>query len=355
MAATAWTSPALECRSLLKTLGDKTVLASLDLSVSRGEVVSLVGASGSGKTTLLRALAGLISPDAGEINLMGHLVWSKGRKVPAEDRQIGLVFQDYALWPHMTILQNLRFGLEAQHMKGDEIKRRVDHALEVTRLGPMQDRRPAQLSGGQQQRVAIARCLAARPRLLLLDEPLSNLDAALRDDLRAEMVRLIRAEGITAVYVTHDQAEAMAVSDRLAVMDRGTIAQFATPQDIYEAPANPFVAKFLGGFSLLTGRAEADAFHADGGTTKLRHRASTVTGDAVLVVRPEDGRPAASHPENRIRGEVIDSAYQGRCWRLMLKVSSDVIRLDWPTREHPGTALEFSLPPERCTVLAASA
>jgi ABC-type Fe3+/spermidine/putrescine transport system ATPase subunit len=355
MAATAWTSPALECRRLLKTLGDKTVLASLDLSVSRGEVVSLVGASGSGKTTLLRALAGLISPDAGEIHLMGDLVWSKGRKVPAEDRQIGLVFQDYALWPHMTIQQNLRFGLEAQHMKADEIRRRVDHALEVTRLGPMQDRRPAQLSGGQQQRVAIARCLAARPRLLLLDEPLSNLDAALRDDLRAEMVRLIRAEGITAVYVTHDQAEAMAVSDRLAVMDRGTIAQFATPQDIYEAPANPFVAKFLGGFSLLTGRAEADAFHTDGGTTKLRHRASTVTGDAVLVVRPEDGRPAASHPENRIRGEVIDSAYQGRCWRLMLKVSSDVIRLDWPTREHPGTALEFSLPPERCTVLAASA
>ncbi|MDB5561269.1 MAG: transporter ATP-binding protein [Hyphomicrobiales bacterium] len=348
-------SPALECRKVLKLLGDKTVLASLDVTVHRGEVVSLVGASGSGKTTLLRSIAGLIAPDDGEIELMGDLVWSKRRKVPAEDRHIGMVFQDYALWPHMTIVQNLRFGLEAQHMKADEINRRVDHALEVTRLGPMKDRRPSQLSGGQQQRVAIARCLAARPRLLLLDEPLSNLDAALRDDLRAEMVRLIRAEGITAIYVTHDQAEAMAVSDRLAVMDRGTIAQFASPQEIYEAPANAFVAKFLGGFSLLSGRAEGDGFVTGGGAMRLRYGSHRISGDAVLVVRPEDGRPGDSHPENRLRGEVIDSAYQGRCWRLMLKVASDVVRLDWPTHVNPGSAIEFSLPPDRCTVLQAGA
>jgi ABC-type Fe3+/spermidine/putrescine transport system ATPase subunit len=343
---------ALQCCNLVKMLGDKTVLASLDLVVARGEVVSLVGASGSGKTTLLRAIAGLVTPDSGEIHLMGDPVWSKRRRVPAEHRQIGLIFQDYALWPHMTVAQNLSFGLEARHMKSDEIKQRVDHALEVTRLGPLRGRRPSQLSGGQQQRVAIARCLAARPQILLLDEPLSNLDAALRDDLRSEMVRLIRGEGITAIYVTHDQTEAMAVSDRLAVMDRGTIAQFATPQEIYEAPANAFVAQFLGGFSLLKGRTEKDAFHAEGGKIRLRHRSPCVSGDGVLVVRPEDGRPAASHPENRICGEVIDSAYQGRCWRLMIKVAADTIRLDWPTRENPGTVIEFSLPPDRCTVLS---
>jgi ABC-type Fe3+/spermidine/putrescine transport system ATPase subunit len=345
-------SPALECRSLTKTLGGKTVLTALDLTVARGEVISLVGASGSGKTTLLRAIDGLVRPDGGEIRLMGNLVWSKDRNVPAEERQIGLIFQDYALWPHMTVAQNLRFGLEARRVKSAEIQRRVDHALEVTRLDALRDRRPNQLSGGQQQRVAIARCLAARPQILLLDEPLSNLDAALREDLRSEMMRLIRSEGMTAIYVTHDQSDAMAVSDRLAIMDRGTIAQFATPQDIYEAPANAFVAQFLGGFSLLNGRAENNAFHAEGGAIRLRCLASCVSGDAVLVVRPEDGRPAETHPENRIRGEVIDSAYQGRCWRLMLKVSTDVIRLDWPTREKPGTEIEFSLPPDRCTVLS---
>ncbi len=344
---------ALECRSVTKSLAGKTVLSQLDFSVAAGEVVSLVGASGSGKTTLLRVISGLASPDSGEISLMGECVWSRNRHVTAEDRQIGMVFQDYALWPHMSVVQNLRFGLEARRLQRGEIDRRVDHALEITRLAALRDRRPNQLSGGQQQRVAIARCLAARPRLLLLDEPLSNLDAALRDDLRSEMVRLIRAEGITALYVTHDQAEAMAVSDRLAVMDRGVIAQFAPPQEIYEAPANPFVARFLGGFSLIKGTVDEGRFRAADGSATLAYRSPCVRGPALLVVRPEDGRPATSHPENRIRGEVIDSAYQGRCWRLLLLVANDMVRIDWPRRETPGTAIEFSVPPERCTVFAA--
>jgi ABC-type Fe3+/spermidine/putrescine transport system ATPase subunit len=342
---------ALECRSISKSLGGRTVLTALDFSVAAGEVVALVGASGSGKTTLLRVVAGLAAPDSGEISLMGERVWSSERQVPAEDRRIGMVFQDYALWPHMSVAQNLRFGLEARRLKRAEIERRVGHALEVTHLAGLSDRRPGQLSGGQQQRVAIARCLAARPRLLLLDEPLSNLDAALRDDLRSEMVRLIRAEGITALYVTHDQAEAMAVSDRLAVMDRGVIAQFAPPQEIYEAPANSFVAQFLGGFSLIKGVAEAGRFRAADGSAVLACPTG-VAGPALLVVRPEDGRPAASHPENRMRGRVIDSAYHGRCWRLLLRVADDVVRLDWPRREDPGAAIEFSVPPERCTLLA---
>jgi ABC-type Fe3+/spermidine/putrescine transport system ATPase subunit len=344
---------AFECRSVTKFLGGKSVLRALDLAAAPGEVVSLVGASGSGKTTLLRAIAGLASPDSGEIRLMGEVVWSPDRQVAAENRQIGMVFQDYALWPHMTVEQNLRFGLESRRLPREDIRGRVDHALEVTHLGPLRDRRPGQLSGGQQQRVAIARCLAARPRLLLLDEPLSNLDAALRDDLRSEMVRLIRAEGITALYVTHDQAEAMAVSDKLAVMERGVIAQFAPPQEIYEAPANPYVAQFLGGFSLIKGLVDESGFRAAGSGTILACPRPCVKGPAVLVVRPEDGRPPTSHPENRMQGEVIDSAYHGRCWRLLLRVATDVVRIDWPAREKPGTTIEFSIPPERCTVLAA--
>ncbi|NLS07941.1 ABC transporter ATP-binding protein [Rhizobium sp. P32RR-XVIII] len=347
------TQPALECSSLVKSLGGKLVLNDLAVSVEPGEVVALVGASGSGKSTLLRSIAGLVSPDSGEIRIQGDLMWSRRGEVPAEDRNVGLVFQDYALWPHMSVRQNLSFGLEVRGLKREEIKRRVDHALEITQLGSLEARRPSELSGGQQQRVAIARCLAMRPRLLLLDEPLSNLDAALRDDLRSEMMRLIRAEGMTAVYVTHDQVEAMAVSDRLAVMDRGSIVQFASPQAIYAAPANAFVARFLGGFSLISGTAHDNRFAVGGNGGVLSHSSSGMNGSAMLVVRPEDGRPVDEHPDNHLTGEVVDSAFHGRCWRLQIKVGSDVVRLDWPRREVPGSALAFSLPPERCTVLPA--
>ncbi len=347
------TQPALQCSSLAKSLGGKVVLNNLALSVEPGEVVALVGASGSGKSTLLRSIAGLISPDSGEIRIEGDRVWSLRGEIPAEDRNVGLVFQDYALWPHMSVRQNLSFGLEVRGHRREEIRRRIDHALEITQLAALSGRRPSELSGGQQQRVAIARCLAMRPRLLLLDEPLSNLDAALRDDLRSEMMRLIRAEGMTAVYVTHDQVEAMAVSDRLAVMDRGSIVQFATPQAIYAAPANAFVARFLGGFSLISGMARDNRFAVGGSGSILNHSSGGLNGSAMLVVRPEDGRPASAHPENNLTGEVVDSAFHGRCWRLQVKVGGDLVRIDWPQRELPGSALAFSLPPERCTVLPA--
>jgi ABC-type sugar transport system ATPase subunit len=339
--------------SLSKSLGGKIVLNDLAVSVAPGEVVALVGASGSGKSTLLRSIAGLIAPDSGEIRIQGDLVWSLGKEVAAEDRNVGLVFQDYALWPHMTVRQNLSFGLEVRGLRRSEIAQRVDHALEITQLGAHAARRPSELSGGQQQRVAIARCLAMRPRLLLLDEPLSNLDAALRDDLRSEMMRLIRAEGMTAVYVTHDQVEAMAVSDRLAVMDRGSIVQFAPPQSIYASPANAFVARFLGGFSLISGTAQDDRFAVRGNGRLLSHSSGGLRGSALLVVRPEDGRPATDHPENNLTGEVVDSAFHGRCWRLQVRVGGDVVRIDWPKKELPGSALAFSLPPERCLVLPA--
>ncbi|MBB4171575.1 ABC transporter ATP-binding protein [Rhizobium sp. BK068] len=345
--------PALECLSLSKSLGGKPVLRSLDLSVQQGEVVALVGASGSGKSTLLRSIAGLVTPDNGSIRIQGDTVWTRDSAVAPEDRNLGLVFQDYALWPHMTVRKNLSFGLEVRRLPRSEIAGRVDHALDITQLGPLAERRPSELSGGQQQRVAIARCLAMRPRLLLLDEPLSNLDAALRDDLRTEMMRLIRLEGITALYVTHDQVEAMAVSDRLAVMDSGSIVQFAAPQDIYAAPANAFVARFLGGFSLIRGTARELRFAVGNNGAILNHSSPGHNGSAMLVVRPEDGRPATDYPDNNLTGEVLDSAFHGRCWRLQVRVGGDVVRIDWPRREQPGSPLAFSLPPERCTVLPA--
>jgi ABC-type Fe3+/spermidine/putrescine transport system ATPase subunit len=347
------TQAALECMSLSKSLGGKTVLNDLSFKVAPGEVVALVGASGSGKSTLLRSIAGLLAPDQGEIRIQGETVWSRSATVQAEDRNVGLIFQDYALWPHMTVRQNLSFGLEVRRISRDEIRKRVDHALEITQLQPMAARRPSELSGGQQQRVAIARCLAMRPRLLLLDEPLSNLDAALRDDLRSEMMSLIRAEGMTAVYVTHDQVEAMAVSDRLAVMDRGSIIQFASPQSIYAAPANAFVARFLGGFSLINGIASGDRFNVSANGNSLNHSSEQVNGSAMLIVRPEDGCPPAAYPGNNLTGEVIDSAFHGRCWRVQVRIGGDIIRVDWPRKELPGSAFAFSLPPERCTVLPA--
>jgi ABC-type Fe3+/spermidine/putrescine transport system ATPase subunit len=232
------------------------------------------------------------------------------------------------------------------------MKKRVEHALEVTRLAAFRGRYPGELSGGQQQRVAIARCLAARPALMLFDEPLSNLDAALREEMRAEMMELVREEGITVLYVTHDQAEAMAVSDRIAVMQAGTIAQFDTPQRIYQAPADSFVASFIGGFSLLPGKVRSGLFRIGRCNGEPLRTTSNLDGDAILVVRPEDARGPDVHPGNRLSGTVVARAFQGRCWRLTIELGAPRIRLDWPEGLPIGATIEFSLPPEQCTIIA---
>ncbi|QJP12503.1 ABC transporter ATP-binding protein [Starkeya sp. ORNL1] len=343
----------LQCANVCKSLGGRAVLRDLDLKIEAGEVVSLLGASGSGKTTLLRIIAGLAHPERGIITLDGGVVWSARTVVPAERRGIGMVFQDYALWPHMTVAQNLGFGLQSQRLPEAEIAARLDHALEVTRLTAYRNRHPSELSGGQQQRVAIARCLAARPALMLLDEPLSNLDAALREDMRIEMMELVRREAITVVYVTHDQAEAMAVSDRIAVMRAGIIAQFDTPQAIYEAPADSFVASFIGGFSVVRGEVRDGLFRIGSTDAQPLRTPGARSGEGMLVVRPEDARPADVHPTNRLEGTVQSRAFQGRCWRLSVDLGPHRIRLDWPEAPPVGAPFAFSLPPERCVVLAA--
>jgi len=340
-------SAALICQGIQKQLGGKAVLRALDLSVMAGEVVSLLGASGSGKTTLLRAIAGLTHPDSGKITLNGAEVFGPSRVIPPEKRQIGMVFQDYALWPHLSVAGNLAFALGPQRLPAAEAQARISHALDVTQLGPLRDRLPAALSGGQQQRVAIARCLASRPQLMLFDEPLSNLDSALREDLRSEMMDLVRREAITVVYVTHDQAEAMAVSDRIAVMRSGEIAQFDRPETLYNAPATPFVASFIGGFSLLQGQGEDRGFRVGEQTMHLPAPA----GPGVLVIRPEDARPASEHPLTSLTGRVIGAAYQGRCWRLSVAIGGCTLRLDWPGPVQTGADLTFSLPPDRCRIL----
>lgn len=344
---------ALRCSQIRKSLGGRLVLQGLDLTVARGEVISLLGASGSGKTTLLRVIAGLHHPDGGELEIGGKLMWGGGHVEPAERRRVGMIFQDYALWPHMSVANNLRFGLEALRLPAAETAARIDHALEVTRLSPYRERYPSELSGGQQQRVAIARCLAARPALMLFDEPLSNLDAALREDMRGEMMDLVRAEGATVIYVTHDQAEAMAVSDRIAVMRDGEIAQLDTPQIIYERPVNGFVAGFIGGFSLLAGRAAGGVFVVPASEAQSLRTPGAHDGAGLLVVRPEDARPAAAFPDNRLGGKVVSRAFQGRCWRLAVEIGDTRLRIDWPEPAEIGATLAFSLPPDRCVVLAA--
>ena len=341
----------LRCLGVAKSLGGKPVLKSLDLEVKAGEIVTLLGASGSGKTTLLRCIAGLMSPDAGSIAIAGRLVWGEGQMIPAEKRRIGMVFQDYALWPHMNVANNLAFALKSLGLTKEEISTRVGQALAIARLSELRERFPTELSGGQQQRVAIARCIAARPNLMLFDEPLSNLDAALREDMRTEMVDLIRHEGITAIYVTHDQAEAMALSDRIAVMRAGSIAQFAPPEVIYNAPADAFVAGFIGGFSTLAGVADAHHFRINGSDIAVTTH-NSMHGPGVLVIRPEDATLVKKHSNNRMTGTVVAQAYQGRCWRITLALGQGRIKIDWPHSVTLQSPLEFSLPQERCLSLA---
>ena len=218
------------------------VVSDCNLAVARGEFITLLGPSGCGKTTVLRIIAGLVPPSSGQVTLGGEDITAR----PAHARNIGLVFQNYALFPHLSVERNIAFGLDMRGIRGAAARDRVNRALDLVRLGGLGSRMPKELSGGQQQRVALARALVIEPAILLLDEPLSNLDAKLRDDLRAEIRDIQTRLGITALFVTHDQAEALTMSDRIAVISRGRIQQIGTPAEIYESPASPFVATFVG-------------------------------------------------------------------------------------------------------------
>ena len=243
----------LELKNLRKTYGDAAVVDDVNLQLERGELVTLLGPSGCGKTTTLRMIAGFIDPTGGAIAVDGTEISSPRKSVPPEHRGMSMIFQSYAIWPNMTVAENVGFGLGVRKVPADEMRQRVDQMLDVVKLGPYAQRYPAELSGGQQQRVALARAMIVRPEVLLLDEPLSNLDANLREEMAAEIRRLHDEFRFTTVYVTHDQAEAMTISDRIAVLNHGRLEQIDTPWNLYNRPRTPFVAGFIGKTNLVTG------------------------------------------------------------------------------------------------------
>ena len=312
----------IEFEGVSKAFGPQTVVEGLDLAVERGEFLSLLGPSGSGKTTILMMLAGFQAPTAGRIRLEGREI----QDVPAHRRDLGVVFQSYALFPHMTVAQNVGFPLRMRGVSKAEIAERVDRALGMVQLGQMGARRPAQLSGGQQQRVALARAMVYEPKVVLMDEPLGALDKQLRERMQLELRDLHRDLGLTVVFVTHDQSEALTMSDRIAVFDAGRIEQIGPPEAIYDRPETRFVAEFIGETNVLEGRVEAVehglARVAARGRRLVAHTERDLApGQGVLLcVRPE--RIAVTEEagaENAIPVTVADAVYQGDHIRLRLE------------------------------------
>jgi iron(III) transport system ATP-binding protein len=310
-------------RKVAKYFGSTAALDEVSLEIARGELFFLLGPSGCGKTTLLRTIAGFYTPDGGAV-LFGD---SDVTHVPPQHRNTGMVFQNYALWPHMTVEANVAFGLKVRHVPRAERNRRVAEALETVRMGEYARRKPNQLSGGQQQRVALARALVIRPQCLLLDEPLSNLDAKLRLEMRSEIRRLCKEAGLTGIYVTHDQKEALSIADRMAVMFAGRIGQVGTPQELYTRPGDAKIADFLGETNFLDGRAgpaQHGACEIRTALGALRAMAGDVAaGPCTVSIRPEAiefaAAPALEAPgPNEFPARVVELVYLGDALEITL-------------------------------------
>ncbi|GEB32936.1 ABC transporter ATP-binding protein [Brevibacillus sp. FSL K6-0770] len=327
-------NPILEVRGVHKSFGNYAALRGIDLSVQKGEIISVLGPSGCGKSTLLQVIAGLTQPDAGEVQLRGAQVASPTRLVPPEKRNINMVFQDYALWPHMTVYENIAYGLQRKKAKADYIKAKIAELVSLLRLEGLEQRLPPQLSGGQQQRVAIARALATEPDLLLLDEPLSNLDMRLRIRMRTEMAYLFRRLGTTVFHVTHDPDEAFAMADRLVIMRAGAIDQMGAPQDCYEQPATRSAASLLGAGNQLTGTLRKAAGRdialigealvegtipaAKGSGDRAHVQSALADGEQIdLLFRPEEAEWAQQPEANSLPVRVVHSTYEGNRWRIL--------------------------------------
>ncbi len=298
----------LQLDRLGKTYGSSVAVDSVSLDIAQGEMVVLLGPSGCGKTTTLRMVAGFVAATAGDIRLDGSSIL----RLPAYKRDLGLVFQSYALFPHLSVARNIAFGLEMRGVRRPALAARVADMLRLARLEALADRLPRQLSGGQQQRVALARALAIEPRVLLLDEPLSNLDAALRGEVGRDIRLLQRTSGLTTVMVTHDQDEAMAMADRLVVMKDGRVQQTGTQEDVYERPATPFVAGFIGRSNMLPGTQADGVVVADGATVRLAGGYAGA-GACILALRPErlSLGPAGGHGPGSVAGSVELASYLG--------------------------------------------
>ncbi len=332
----------LSVENLHLTYGDNPVLKGVSMTLGRGEVVSLLGPSGSGKTTLLRAVAGLEKPTSGRIAIGNRTVYdgTPRSEIPAEERNLGLVFQSYALWPHKTVFDNVAYPLKLRKVAAGEIKERVQRVLDQLGLGHLGNRHPHQLSGGQQQRVAIGRALVYNPPVILLDEPLSNLDAKLREEARVFLRELIIKLGLSALMVTHDQNEAMAISDRILLLNNGVIEQQGTPQEMYGSPATLFAAEFMGSNNRLHGKVmalENGRARIEGASWSLWGRAGegvSVGEPATAVIRVERLRLDGAAQDNSLQLPLLTSMYLGDRWEYLFRTEGD----DFPLRAY-GTAL----------------
>lgn len=343
----------------------------VSFTISEGELFTLLGPSGCGKTTTLRAIAGLETPDSGRIVLAGREMFNRDTRtnVALYDRDIGMVFQSYAIWPHMSVFENAAYPLRVsrrRRWKETEIQQKVMGVLEMVGLAALAKRSSTQLSGGQQQRLALARAFTREPRLLLLDEPLSNLDAQLRDQMRIELKRLQRDTGVTAIYVTHDQSEALAISDRIAVMNNGVIAQIGPPKQIYGRPESEFVANFIGRTNLLRGTLAGNAatdsialVQTPVGELRCLFPQSRPSGsDVAIVVRPEHISidPGQRLGMNRIKGTIKRETYLGEIVEYLVAVDGGdlLVRTPLTLNVAGGDAVMLSFPPDRTVALLQS-
>jgi len=350
----------ISAHDIVKRFGSNEVVGRSSFAIGEGELFTLLGPSGCGKTTLLRLIAGFYAPDEGEVRFDGKRV----NEVPPHERGIGMVFQNYALWPHMTVQQNVEYGLKLREVSAAERRRRVGAVLEKVRLEGLAERYPGQISGGQQQRVALARALVLNPKILLLDEPLSNLDAKVRIQVRAEIRKLQKELGITTVYVTHDQEEALTLSDRIVVFNKGRIFQIGAPKELYERPANAFVADFIGINNLTPGtvRASNDGFLAVetalGELHALPNPALRAGARCVVSIRPENIALGEVNGHNVLKGRVAFAAYLGHTLRYDVELAGGATyKLDIrdPWHHEPlalGAEVQVSFPQSSTVAIA---
>jgi iron(III) transport system ATP-binding protein len=351
---------AVELRELTKRYGVQAVVDRVSLRIDHGQLVCLLGPSGCGKTTTLRLIAGFIEPTGGEVRVGDRTVSSAGWALDPQQRNMSMIFQSYALWPHMTVFENVAYGLRLRKLANDAVRAKVRAILGMTRLAEFAERYPSDLSGGQQQRVALARALVVEPETLLLDEPLSNLDANLREEMRFEVRRLHDQYRYTTVYVTHDQAEAMTAADRIVVMNQGRIEQSGTPEEIYRAPRSEFVARFIGGTNILRGLSlDGEHVRFAGVALRCRGQAPAPGGDAALSIRHHDIRILAAAPagaENVLSATVARQVFLGSVRDYLVEIADGTqlrVVASADSSFAPGSPVWLHLPPENCRALAA--
>ena len=360
----------VEWVNVTKRFGATVAVNNLSLAVERGQFLTLLGPSGCGKTTTLNMLAGFLTPDEGEVRLAGQVV----NHLPPNRRDTAMVFQQYALFPHMTVFDNIAFGLRMRKVPKAEIARRVNRALDIVRLAGLGDRRISQLSGGQQQRVALARAIVVEPTVLLMDEPLSNLDLKLREQLRLEIKNIQKQLGLTAIYVTHDQGEALVMSDQIAVMNNGVIEQLGDPIEIYERPRTPFVASFIGTSNFLSATVEArnsesitlrlkdgtildGRMASDDATSRNEQVLVAIRPEHVLVSEGEEHGTANDSKANKLVGVLTQVVYLGSARRYTVGLrTGEMLTIEEPNREthtrvELGQQVALRVNPDKCLVM----